>query len=150
MKKVLVLHGVNLNMLGTRDQRQYGRANLEEIDGELQELGASLGLSVETFQSNHEGKLVEKIHQGRAADFRAVIINAGAWTHYSYAIRDALELLDIPIVEVHLSNIYAREDFRRHSVLAPVSRGQICGFGKHSYMLALRAVAELLQTAETA
>ncbi len=141
MKKILVLHGVNLNMLGKRDPAQYGTSTLEEINLRLAQLGAELGLQVETFQSNHEGELVERIQRIALEDVHGVLINPGAWTHYSYALRDALEMVTVPVIEVHMSNIHAREEFRRHSVLAPVVKGQICGFGVDSYLLGLRAVS---------
>jgi 3-dehydroquinate dehydratase-2 len=144
MKKMLVLHGVNLNMLGKRDPAQYGTSTLEEINLRLAHLGTELGLHVETFQSNHEGELVERIQRITLEDVHGVLINPGAWTHYSYALRDALEMVKVPVIEVHLSNIHAREEFRRHSVLAPVVKGQICGFGVNSYLLALRAASLLL------
>lgn len=144
MKKILVLHGVNLNMLGKRDPAQYGTSTLEEINLRLAQLGAELGLHVETFQSNHEGELVERIQRIALEDVHGVLINPGAWTHYSYALRDALEMVAVPVIEVHMSNIHGREEFRRHSVLAPVVKGQICGFGVNSYLLGLRAVSLLL------
>ena len=144
MKKILVLHGVNLNMLGKRDPTQYGASTLEEINLRLAHLGAELGLHVEIFQTNHEGELVERIQRVTLEDVHGVLINPGAWTHYSYALRDALEMDSVPVIEVHMSNIHAREEFRRQSVLAPVVKGQICGFGVHSYLLALRAVSLLL------
>jgi len=136
---VLVLHGVNLNMFGKRDPAQYGTITLAEIDAQLQSLGKELGADVATFQTNHEGAMCERIHQALGEDLDAVLINAGAWTHYSYAIRDALAILRVPIVEIHMSNVHAREEFRRHSVLSEVVRGQIAGFGVDSYLLALRA-----------
>jgi 3-dehydroquinate dehydratase-2 len=147
MKKILVLHGVNLNMVGKRDPVQYGTSTLEEINRLLAELGKELGLEVETFQSNHEGELVERIQRVHLEDAAGVVINPGAWTHYSYALRDALETVPVPVVEVHMSNIHAREEFRRRSVLAPVVRGQISGFGVNSYLLGLRAVSLLLPRA---
>jgi len=145
MKKILVLHGVNLNMWGKRDPAKYGTATLDEIDQELRELARELGVAVETFQTNHEGAICEKIHQAHIEKIDAVVINAGAWTHYSYALRDALEMLKVPIVEVHMSNIHAREEFRHYSVIAPVAKGQICGFGVNSYLLGLRAAWELIK-----
>ena len=147
MKKILVLHGVNLNMLGKRDPVQYGTSTLEAINRLLAELGKELGLEVETFQSNHEGELVERIQRVHLENVAGVVINPGAWTHYSYALRDALETVPVPVVEVHMSNIHAREEFRRRSVLALVVRGQICGFGVNSYLLGLRAVSLLLPRA---
>ncbi|MCX7823723.1 MAG: type II 3-dehydroquinate dehydratase [Syntrophobacterales bacterium] len=144
MKKILVLHGVNLNMFGLRRSDHYGRWTLEEINKALVELGKELKVEVECFQTNMEGEMVEKIHKACYGNYSGVIINAGAWTHYSYAIRDALEILKIPVVEVHMSNIHARESFRHLSVIAPVTSGQICGFGINSYLLGLRAVVELI------
>src|SRR4030067_649726 len=139
MKKILVLHGVNLNMFGKRDPAQYGTLTLEEINGQLGVLAQELGCAIETFQTNHEGEFCEKIHQAHQGGVDAVIINAGAWTHYSYAIRDALAILAVPIVEVHMSNVHAREAFRDRSVFAELVRGQIAGFGVESYLLGLRA-----------
>ena len=136
---VLVLNGVNLNMLGHRDPVQYGTTTLAQIDDQLKTLGQELGAEVTCFQTNHEGAMCERIHHAFRDQVDAVIINAGAWTHTSYAIRDALAILTVPIVEVHLSNIHAREAFRHHSVIAEIARGQICGFGVDSYLLALRA-----------
>jgi 3-dehydroquinate dehydratase-2 len=144
MKKILILHGVNLNMLGLRSADHYGTWTLEDINEALRELAGELGVEVEYFQTNVEGEMVEKIHQAHVEGYDAVVINAGAWTHYSYAIRDALEILKVPIVEVHMSNIYAREDFRHFSVIAPIASGQISGFGIQSYLLGLRAAVELL------
>jgi 3-dehydroquinate dehydratase-2 len=145
MKKVLVLHGVNLNMFGKRDPAQYGTITLDEINQKLQELGKELGCQIETFQTNHEGEICEKIHQAHLEKVDAVVINAGAWTHYSYALRDALAILKVPIVEVHMSNIHAREEFRHYSVIGPLAKGQIAGFGVHSYLLGLRAAVELIK-----
>ena len=145
MKKILVLHGVNLNMFGKRDPAQYGTITLDEIDQKLRKLAKELGIELETFQTNHEGAIVEKIHQAHLEKVDAVIINAGAWTHYSYALRDALAILKVPIVEVHMSNIHAREEFRHLSVIAPLAKGQIAGFGVQSYLLGLRAAVELLK-----
>jgi 3-dehydroquinate dehydratase-2 len=145
MKKILVLHGVNLNMFGKRDPAQYGTITLDEINKKLKELAKELGVELETFQTNHEGAMCEKIHQAHQEKVDAVIINAGAWTHYSYALRDALAILKVPIIEVHMSNIHAREEFRDYSVISSVARGQICGFGVDSYLLGLRAAWELLK-----
>ena len=143
--KVLIMHGVNLDMLGMRDPTQYGTVTLDQINRQLTELGASLGVEVETFQSNHEGAFVEKIHEAHTSGTDAIVINAGAWTHYSYAIHDALAILKIPIVEVHLSNIHAREPFRHRSLVAPLAKGQISGFGVDSYLLGLRAAINLVK-----
>jgi len=137
--KVLVLNGVNLNMFGKRDPKQYGTVTLEEINSNLAALGQELGADVECFQTNIEGEMCQRIHQAFAEQVDAVLINAGAWTHYSYGIRDALAILTCPIVEVHMSNIHAREAFRHVSVFAEIVRGQICGFGADSYLLGLRA-----------
>jgi 3-dehydroquinate dehydratase-2 len=129
--KVLVLHGINLNM--------FGPVTLAEIDAQLQALAKELGVELETFQTNSEAAMCERIHRAHAERVDAVLINPGAWTHYSVGIHDALEILKAPVVEVHMSNIHAREPFRTHSVVAPVAKGQICGFGVDSYLLALRA-----------
>jgi len=142
---VLVLHGINLNMFGKRDPVQYGTITLPEIDAQLQALGKELGVTVESFQSNSEAAMCERIHQAHAGEADAVLINPGAWTHYSYGIRDALDILAVPIVEVHMSNIHAREEFRHHSVVAGVAEGQICGFGVDSYLLGLRAAVSAVQ-----
>jgi 3-dehydroquinate dehydratase-2 len=139
MKKILMLHGVNHSMFGKRDTVQYGTITLAEIDQRMQVLANELGVEVVSFQTNHEGAMCERIHQAFTENMDAVVINAGAWTHYSYALRDALAILTVPVVEVHMSNIHAREEFRHHSVLAAVSGGQICGFGVDSYLLGLRA-----------
>lgn len=141
---VLMLHGINHNMFGKRDPRQYGTATLADIDQALQALGEELGAQVESFQSNFEGAMCERIHQAYEDRVDAVLINAGAWTHYSYGIRDALAIIEVPVVEVHMSNIHAREPFRHHSVFAEVVRGQICGFGVETYLLALRAVMSMV------
>ena len=145
MKKILVLHGANLNMFGKRDPAQYGTLTLEEINRQLGVLAQELGCAIETFQTNHEGEFCEKIHQAHQEAVDAVIINAGAWTHYSYALRDALAILKVPIVEVHMSNIHAREEFRRYSVVAALAKGQIAGFGVDSYLLGLRAAWESIK-----
>ena len=143
--KVLLLHGINLNMFGKRDPATYGTITLAEIDAAVVALGQELDAQVTCFQTNSEAAMVEKIHAAHADKVDAVLINAGAWTHYSYGLRDALAMLTIPIVEVHMSNIHAREAFRTHSVIAPIAKGQICGFGIDSYLLALRAAVALIQ-----
>ncbi|MBK6866637.1 MAG: type II 3-dehydroquinate dehydratase [Burkholderiales bacterium] len=143
--KLLVLHGINLNMFGQRDPGHYGTATLADIDAALQALATELGAEVECFQSNHEGVMCERIHQAHRDGVRGVVINAGAWTHTSVAIRDALAILRCPIVEVHMSNVHAREPFRHHSYIADIARGQICGFGVDSYLLGLRAAASAAQ-----
>jgi 3-dehydroquinate dehydratase-2 len=137
--KILVLNGINLNMFGKRDPKQYGTVTLAEINARLTALGQELGAEIEPFQTNCEGAMCERIHQAYADGVDAVLINAGAWTHYSYGIRDALAILTCPIVEVHMSNIHAREPFRHVSVFAEIVKGQICGFGADSYLLGLRA-----------
>ena len=144
---LLVLHGINLNMFGQRDPAQYGTATLADIDAALQALATELGAEVECFQSNHEGVMCERIHQAHRDGVQGVVINAGAWTHTSVAIRDALAILICPVVEVHMSNIHAREPFRHRSYIAGVARGQVCGFGVESYLLGLRAVVSAAQTA---
>ncbi|MBF0209430.1 MAG: type II 3-dehydroquinate dehydratase [Desulfamplus sp.] len=144
MKKIAVLHGVNLNMFGKRDPAQYGTLTLKEIDTKILELANQLGVEVEFFQTNHEGEMVDKIHKIHQSNTDGVIINAGAWTHYNYSIMDALNILTIPIVEVHMSNIHAREPFRHVSVVAPIAKGQIAGFGVNSYLLGLRAICDVI------
>jgi len=145
--KVLVLNGINLNMFGRRDPKQYGTVTLAQIDEKLQALGKELDAEVECFQTNHEGEMAERIHRAHADGTGAVLINAGAWTHYSYGIRDALAILACPIVELHMSNIHAREPFRHVSVLAEIAKGQIAGFGVDSYLLALRAAVSTVNAA---
>ena len=144
--KILVLNGINLNMFGKRDPAQYGTATLDEINASVIALGRELGVEVLHFQTNHEGAMCERIHQAHAEQVDAVLVNAGAWTHYSHGIRDALAILKCPIVEVHMSNIHAREAFRHVSVFSDIVRGQICGFGAESYLLALRAAVSAVQT----
>jgi 3-dehydroquinate dehydratase-2 len=126
-------------MFGKRDPKQYGTITLAEIDRQLAALGKELGAEVTAFQTNVEGEMCARIHAAFAEGVNAVVINAGAWTHYSYAIRDALAILTVPIVEVHMSNIHAREAFRHVSVIAEIAKGQIAGFGVDSYLLGLRA-----------
>ena len=147
MKKVLMLHGINHNMFGKRDPAQYGTMTLADIDQALHSLAAELGVSVQSFQTNSEGAMCERIHRAFEDGEDAVLINAGAWTHYSYGIRDALAILTCPVVELHMSNIHAREAFRHHSVFADIVKGQICGFGVESYRLALRAAVAALAAA---
>lgn len=148
--KVLTLHGINLNMFGKRDPKQYGTATLDDINHGLQALGQELGVEVECFQTNFEGAMVEKIHQAFFDNVDAVVINAGAWTHYSYGIRDALAILKCPIIEVHMSNIHAREAFRHHSVIADIAKGQVAGFGVDSYLLGLRTAVSHAQAGRSA
>jgi len=142
MKKILVIHGPNLNMLGKREPEIYGRKTLEDINTALKNRGRELGLGVETFQSNFEGEIVEKIQQALGqAD--GVIINPAAYTHTSVAIRDALLLFDVPIIEVHLSNIYKREPFRHKSMVSDIAAAQLAGFGDYGYIMALEALPRL-------
>lgn len=144
MKKILILLGPNLNMVGIREKGVYGTETAETIASEIIAFAAENGFAAEVYQSNHEGDLIDKIHASRL-EFDGAVINAGALTHYSYALRDAIAAVSIPYVEVHMSNIHAREEFRRHSVIAPVCRGQIAGFGKQSYFLGIIALKDLLQ-----
>ena len=146
--KILMLHGINHDMFGKRDPAQYGTITLDEINASLQKLGKELGAPVDCFQTNQEGAMCERIHKGFLDGVDAVLINAGAWTHYSYGIRDALAILTCPIVELHMSNIHAREEFRHKSVFAEIVKGQICGFGADSYLLALRAAVSAVKGAK--
>jgi 3-dehydroquinate dehydratase II len=143
MKRILVIHGPNLNLLGTRETAIYGQATLADIDAKIQALAKELGLSVDCLQSNHEGEIVSAIHGAMGGKAQGLLINPGAYTHTSVAIRDAVAGCGVPCVEVHLSNIHAREEFRHHSFIAPVAKGQITGFGPDSYLLGLRALAAL-------
>ena len=145
MKKVMMLHCVNHNMYGKRDPKQYGTSTLDEINELIEKTAKETGIQVDTFQSNHEGEMVDKIHQVFYEKYDGVIINPGAWTHYNYAIHDALEILECPILEVHMSNIFNREDFRSHSVIAPVAAGMIAGMGESAYTLAVKAFAEMFE-----
>ncbi len=139
-----MLNGPNLNMLGRREPEIYGKTSLEDINNELRALGKELGLELEFCQSNHEGMLVDRIQEAGLV-YSAIIINAGAFTHYSIAIHDALKAIEIPVIEVHLSNIYQREAYRHHSFISPVATGGIFGFGKTSYKLALIAASEIVR-----
>jgi len=145
MKTILFLHGVNHNMFGKRDPAQYGTVTLDEINQQIEKLAKELGCKIETFQTNQEGEMCERIHQAYMDKVDAVVINAGAWTHYSYGMRDALAILTVPIIEVHMSNIHAREEFRHYSVIAPLAKGQIAGFGVQTYLLGLRAALASIQ-----
>lgn len=144
MKKILLLHGPNLNLTGDREPGVYGTDTLDSINEEVIAKCERLHMSCAVFQSNSEGALIDKIHAARE-DCDAIIINAGAYTHYSYAIRDAIAAVRLPCVEVHMSNVHAREPFRHESVLAPICAGVIAGFGKHSYLLAVDAVKAILE-----
>ena len=146
--KILMLHGINHNMFGKRDPAPYGTITLDEINASLVTLGQQLGAEIEAFQTNHEGAMCERIHQGFVDGVDAVLINAGAWTHYSYGIRDALAILKCPIIEVHMSNVHAREAFRHVSVFAEIVKGQICGFGPDSYLMGLRAAVSAVQAGQ--
>jgi len=145
MLKVVIIHGPNLNMLGTREPEIYGSRSLEDIDSVLIDLGKNLDLDVETFQSNFEGEIVEKI-QKSLGTCKGLIINPAAYTHTSIAIRDALLLLDAPIIEIHLSNIYRRESFRQVSMIADVASAQIAGFGADGYAMALKALSGMIRS----
>lgn len=145
--KFLMLHGINHNMFGKRDPKQYGTVTLNEINASLVALGKELGVQVEHYQTNHEGEMCERIHQAYRDNVDGVMINAGAWTHYSYGIRDALAILTCPVVEAHMSNIHAREEFRHKSVFVEIAKGQISGFGVDSYLLALRAAVSAVAQA---
>lgn len=142
--QVLVLNGPNLNLLGERDPEVYGTTTLADVEALCRETAAGLGLEVETFQSNHEGALIDKIHDVRRTA-AAVVVNLGAYTHTSVAVMDALAVLEQPVVEVHLSNVHAREEFRRRSYVSLVADAVIAGAGAHGYALALRHVAFLLE-----
>ena len=143
-KKILVIHGPNLNMLGKREPEVYGTLTLEQLNADITAKADELGVVVECIQTNHEGVMVDTI-QAAAGRFDCIIINPAAFTHYSVAVRDALAAIAVPAIEVHLSNIYRREEFRHHSVTAPVTVGQIAGFGAQGYRLALYAAVDLIE-----
>ncbi|MZQ99272.1 MAG: type II 3-dehydroquinate dehydratase [Acidaminobacter sp.] len=145
MKKVLMLHGINHNMFGKRDPVQYGTITLDEINEKMRELAKELGIEVVAYQTNCEGEMCQRIHDAFLEGIDAIVINAGAWTHYSYGIRDALAIFTGPIVEIHMSNIHAREAFRHQSVFAEIAQGQISGFGFESYLLGLRAAVAYIK-----
>lgn len=147
MTIVLVLHGPNLNLLGSREPEVYGALTLDEINGRLVEAGKTLGLEIQTSQSNNEGALIDALHEANS-EAAGVVFNPGGYTHTSVALRDAVAAIQIPVIEVHLSNVYAREEFRQTSLLAPVCIGKITGFGWHSYVLALHALAQKLASGE--
>ena len=143
MKKILVLNGPNLNLVGIREPGVYGQQSIDVINAGLTEYAKSLGIEIDIRQSNHEGQLIDWLHESRE-NFDGVVLNAGAYTHYSYAIRDAISAIEKPVAEVHLSNVQARDEFRHKSVIAPVCVGTIAGFGKNSYSLALKALVDML------
>jgi 3-dehydroquinate dehydratase-2 len=149
MKKFLMLHGVNHNMFGKREPKYYGTITLDEINRKLSALGKELGVEVLNFQTNSEGEMCERIHQAFLEKVDGVIINAGAWTHYSYGLRDALAILTVPIVEIHMSNNHTREEFRQHSVISPIAKGYIAGFGIDSYLEGLRVAVSASATTKT-
>ena len=146
MKKILVIHGPNLDLLGKRQPKIYGSFTLEEINKQLKRLAQAENIEIEFLQSNHEGEIVEAIGLAEKKKIDALLINPAAYTHTSVAIRDAIEAVKLPTVEVHLSNIYAREEFRHTSLIAPAATGQICGFGKDSYLLGLQAAIRLIRS----
>jgi 3-dehydroquinate dehydratase-2 len=138
--QILVLHGPNLNLLGVREPNIYGRETLDDINSRLRARAAQSNVELRIVQSNHEGVLIDALHAARLAGFDGILINPGAFTHYSYALRDAIAATDLPAVEVHLSNVHKREEFRHTSVLAPVCIGQVMGFGWRSYLLGLEGL----------
>ena len=141
--KILVINGVNMNMLGLREPEKYGRMTLSELENELKDYAKSLNIELETYQSNIEGEIVEKIQQSRGV-MDGIVLNAAAYTHTSVAIRDAISAAEVPVVEIHMTNVHAREDFRRKSLIAPVCIGQISGFGKESYILGIKGLVSYL------
>jgi 3-dehydroquinate dehydratase-2 len=144
MSKILIIHGPNLDLLGTRQTEIYGEFSINQINRELKTRAQQENIETDFFQSNHEGEIVDVIGKAKG-NYAAILINPAAYTHTSIAIRDAISAVNLPTVEVHLSNIYAREEFRRSSLIAPVAVGQICGFGIDSYLLALQAVIKLIK-----
>lgn len=145
MLHIEVLNGPNLNMLGIREPGVYGNLSLAAIEQSIAERAKDLGVEVSFFQTNHEGEMIDRIHAAFGTK-QGIIMNPGAWTHYSYAIRDAIGAINVPLIEVHISNIHKREEFRHHSVVAPVALGQIAGLGAHGYILALEAMVAHLQS----
>ncbi len=141
--KIMVLHGPNLNLLGRREPEVYGSITLDRVNKALEEKADELGAAIDAFQSNHEGELIDRI-QAASTTYAGILINPAAFTHYSYALREALAAAGLPLVEVHLSNIFAREAFRSHSVVSPVAAGVICGFGINSYLLGLEALVRVI------
>lgn len=145
--QILVIHGPNLNLLGTREKDIYGSVSLQEIEGELLKLAKREKVGIEFFQSNHEGEIVSRLQEA-AKGHNGVLINPAAYTHTSVAIRDAIAAISIPVVEVHLSNIHAREEFRKESYISPVARGVVFGFGKNSYLLGLSGLIQILKSGQ--
>ena len=137
--KILIINGPNLNMLGIREPEKYGNETLADINANIKKYCDENNIDVQFYQSNLEGDIINKIHSARG-NFDGIIMNAGAFTHYSYAIRDAIPIAEMPVIEVHLTNVHSREEFRHKSVIAPVCKGQICGFGSNSYLVAVRAL----------
>lgn len=145
MPKLLVIHGPNLNLLGTREIDIYGNVTIENIDRELKNIARTSKIGIEIMQSNHEGEIVDAIGKAKDGKICGILINPAAYTHTSVAIRDAIAACGLPAVEVHLSNIYSREEFRHTSLIAPVARGQVCGFGLKSYILGFEALLDLVK-----
>ncbi len=143
--KILVINGVNMNMLGVREPEKYGHMTLTELENELCDYAKNLNVEADTYQSNIEGEIVEKIQQARGV-YDGIVLNAAAYTHTSVAIRDAISAVELPVVEIHMTNIHNREDFRKKSLIAPVCIGQISGFGKNSYKLGLKGLVDYLST----
>jgi len=143
-KKILVVHGPNLDLLGQREEAVYGKFTLDDINADLQKLAKELGIELECVQLSGEGEIAKKIGSLKKEGFSALMINPGGYTHYSITIRDAIAAMKVPTIEVHLSNIYAREEFRHTSVISAVASGTIAGFGKNSYLLGLRAAVALI------
>ena len=137
--KILVVNGPNLNMLGIREPEKYGTETLNDINGKIKKYCDEKNIDVEFYQSNIEGEIINKIHSARG-NYEGIILNAGAFTHYSYAIRDAIPVAEMPVIEVHMTNVHGREEFRHNSVIAPICKGQICGFGSNSYIVAVKAL----------
>jgi 3-dehydroquinate dehydratase-2 len=147
MGKILIIHGPNLNLLGEREPNVFGDQSYKALNEMITKHVESLGYECEIFQSNHEGAIIDRLHQARL-DSLGVVLNAGAYTHYSYAIRDAIATIKIPVIEVHISNVHAREEFRHHSVISEVCKGTIAGFGRDSYLLGVQGLVFMLEGAE--
>jgi len=143
MKRILIMHGPNINLTGNREPNHYGSTPFAQMNEEFVAFAKEQGVDCDVFQSNHEGVLIDKLHESMGV-YDGIVLNAGAYTHYSYAIRDAIAAIEIPVVEVHMSNVHKREEFRHHSVISPVCSGVICGFGKNSYILGISALLQLI------